>query len=29
MSGNLEQDIIDETGTDDSQESDLQWWIPP
>ena len=24
MSGNLEQDIIDETGTDDSQESDLQ-----
>jgi hypothetical protein len=23
MSGNLEQDIIDETGTDDSQESDL------
>jgi len=24
MSGNLEQDIIDETGTDDSQEFDLQ-----
>ena len=23
MSGNLEQDIIDETGTDDSKESDL------
>jgi len=23
MSGNLEQDIIDETGTDDSQESNL------
>lgn len=24
MSGNLEQDIIDESGTDDSKESDLQ-----
>jgi hypothetical protein len=24
MSGNLEQDMIDETGTDDSKESDLQ-----
>ena len=24
MSGNIEQDIIDETGTDDSQESNLQ-----
>ena len=24
MSANLEQDMIDETGTDDSQESDLQ-----
>jgi len=24
MSGNLEQDIIDETGTDDIKESDLQ-----
>ena len=24
MSGNLEQDIIDETGTDDTKESDLQ-----
>jgi hypothetical protein len=24
MAGNLEQDIIDESGTDDSQESDLQ-----
>jgi hypothetical protein len=24
MSGNLEQDIIDETGTNDSKESDLQ-----
>ena len=24
MSGNLEQEIIDETGTDDSKESDLQ-----
>jgi hypothetical protein len=23
MTGNLEQDIIDETGTDDSKESDL------
>ena len=27
MSGNLEQDIIDESGTDDSKESDLQWWV--
>jgi hypothetical protein len=24
MSGNIEQDIIDEAGTNDSQESDLQ-----
>jgi hypothetical protein len=24
MSGNLEEDIIDETGTDDSSESNLQ-----
>jgi hypothetical protein len=29
MSGNLEQDIIDETGTSDTEESDLQRGISP